>query len=122
MACRTTLGTKVLKCAMNWVGHGLFWLFDGKKENVIEKVTKEWERILHGIGLDPKRESHKSFDCGLCFEKCSLKLKPGDEKVCDTVMEANRILIQKLGGKMQIKERLTDKGAQRCRVEIIDSE
>lgn len=116
--CRTGGGRKGVETLLRGGGRALFWAFHGRKQAGPERIRAEWERILRGVGLDPKPWGNGTTACATCFSRCTLDLKPGDERTCDTVMSMNDELIRLLGGRMILDERLVDPGGTRCIVRI----
>src|SRR5215467_7174406 len=111
--CRREWGRSAVRGVMRTGAWLLLWAFQGRRQASPGAVNQEWQRILRGLGLEPQ-----GAGCCSRFGRCTLALGPGDGATCDSVMAINDTLIRKLGGKMVIEQRLTDAGADHCRVRI----
>ncbi len=102
---------------MRLIGRYLLWALDGVPQNSPAEARQEFLRLQHVLGINP--EARTASGCtSLCYNSCTLELKPGDAAVCDTVMKINDEMIRRLGGTMRIVERLTDIGGKQCQVVI----
>jgi hypothetical protein len=119
--CLTSTGRAAVEVFMRAGGRALLWAFDARKQPSPAAAQREWQRILVGIGLDPQTDGgDRANACATCFSRCTLKLKPGNARTCDTVMSINDEMLTRLGGRMVISERLTDPGATRCVVRVAE--
>lgn len=113
--CTTAVGRALLERGMRGGGRALLWAFDAEPGATPEEARAEWERVLGGIGLEPR---HTEGACATCFARCTLDLGPGDDATCETVMSINHEMLRRLGGEMVMVDRLTRRGATECRVEV----
>ncbi len=117
--CRTHAGRGLVECVMRAGGRALLWSFNARPQQTAQAAKAEWERILSGIGLDPRpMEGSGTEACATCFSRCSLELKAGDTSTCDAVMSINDEMLARLGARMVIAERLTEPHATRCVVRV----
>ena len=99
-------------------GRFLHWVADGREFTDPGAILDEWVRILGRLELRPLVTEETGAPRCASFDRCSLGLKEGDHAACDTAMVINGELIARIGGRMEVKERLVDRGGTRCRVEI----